>query len=115
MKGHRTGIALRSSRVTHWYYLPLARLGPAKFLGSLRYRSHSFPSSTNPIGWLDQGLGTGFEIFFKDKVTWELDEGKAKMIYQWEEPGIQRRKKKRKVRGIYFFEVRKEASTPPQS
>ncbi len=30
----------------------------------------------------------GFEIFFTDKVTWELDEGKAKMIYQWEESGI---------------------------
>lgn len=30
----------------------------------------------------------GFEIFFTDKVSWELDEGKAKMIYQWEEPGI---------------------------
>ena len=27
-------------------------------------------------------------IFFTDKVTWKLDEGKAKMIDQWEEPGI---------------------------
>ena len=35
--------------------------------------------------------GTACQVlkyFFTDKGTWELDEGKAKMIYQWEEPGI---------------------------
>lgn len=50
-----------------------------------------------PEPWIDASGNRvpGFEIFFTDKVTWELDEGKAKMIYQWEEPGIQRRKKKR--------------------
>lgn len=35
--------------------------------------------------------GTACQVlksFFTDKVTGELDEGKAKMIYQWEEQGI---------------------------
>lgn len=50
-----------------------------------------------PEPWIDASGNRvpGFEIFFTDKVTWELDEGKAKMIYHWEEPDIQRRKKKR--------------------
>lgn len=69
-----------------------------KYLKTLNGRfvkeGYHFPFFGFPEPWIDASGNRvpGFEIFFTNKVTWELDEGKAKRIYQWEEPGIQRRK-----------------------
>lgn len=55
--------------------------------------------------------GTACQVlkyFFTDKGTWELDEGKAKMIYQWEEPGILTRYPEKKEEKAVESEIEEE-------